>query len=101
MHRHRHRRRAARQLVRPARGSVTIGFTAGKGATNSAPTAFTLDGGACAPGSALRWKGRDASSAVCGAVVAGPTRRSRISTQPRGGAAHRRSPAPLRGAAEP
>ncbi|MBI0293867.1 cellulase family glycosylhydrolase [Streptomyces sp. PRKS01-29] len=34
----------------PAGGSVTLGFTAGKGATNSAPTAFTLDGGACATG---------------------------------------------------
>ncbi|WP_044582373.1 cellulase family glycosylhydrolase [Streptomyces iranensis] len=34
----------------PARGSVTLGFTAGKGATNAAPTAFTLNGGACATG---------------------------------------------------
>ncbi|MCD9875101.1 cellulase family glycosylhydrolase [Streptomyces guryensis] len=33
-----------------AGGSVTLGFTATKGATNSAPTAFTLDGGACSAG---------------------------------------------------
>ncbi|MEU9593701.1 cellulase family glycosylhydrolase [Streptomyces sp. NPDC048193] len=32
----------------PAGGSVTLGFTAGKGATNTAPTAFSLDGAACA-----------------------------------------------------
>ncbi|MGW7755988.1 cellulase family glycosylhydrolase [Streptomyces violaceusniger] len=34
----------------PARGAVTLGFTADKGGINSAPTAFTLDGGACATG---------------------------------------------------
>ncbi|GAA2302142.1 hypothetical protein SVIO_016670 [Streptomyces violaceusniger] len=39
---------ASYTAVIPARGSVTLGFTAGKGATNSAPTDFTLDGGACA-----------------------------------------------------
>ncbi|MFI1413415.1 cellulase family glycosylhydrolase [Streptomyces sp. NPDC020707] len=32
----------------PASGSVTVGFTADKGATNAAPTAFTLNGTACA-----------------------------------------------------
>ncbi|MEU0850975.1 cellulase family glycosylhydrolase [Streptomyces flaveolus] len=32
----------------PAGGSVTLGFTAGKGATNTAPTAFSLNGAACA-----------------------------------------------------
>ncbi|QPI54600.1 cellulase family glycosylhydrolase [Streptomyces malaysiensis subsp. malaysiensis] len=34
----------------PAGGSITLGFTADRGATNSAPTAFTLNGGACATG---------------------------------------------------
>lgn len=34
----------------PAGGSVTLGFTADKGGTNSAPTAFTLNGGSCATG---------------------------------------------------
>ncbi|MFD3500387.1 cellulase family glycosylhydrolase [Streptomyces sp. NPDC058676] len=32
----------------PAAGSVTLGFIANKGATNTAPTAFTLNGTACA-----------------------------------------------------
>ncbi|MBA4863071.1 cellulase family glycosylhydrolase [Streptomyces sp. PSKA54] len=32
----------------PASGSVTVGFTAGKGGTNAAPTAFTLSGTTCA-----------------------------------------------------
>ncbi|MFM9442978.1 cellulase family glycosylhydrolase [Streptomyces acidiscabies] len=32
----------------PAAGSVTVGFIAGKGATNSAPAAFTLNGTTCA-----------------------------------------------------
>ncbi|MFF1839526.1 cellulase family glycosylhydrolase [Streptomyces sp. NPDC058231] len=32
----------------PAGGSVTVGFTAGKGATNAAPTAFALSGTNCA-----------------------------------------------------
>ncbi|MFG2573929.1 cellulase family glycosylhydrolase [Streptomyces sp. NPDC048481] len=32
----------------PAGGSVTVGFIGNKGATNTAPTAFTLNGGACA-----------------------------------------------------
>ena len=32
----------------PAGGSVTVGFTAGKGAANAAPAAFTLSGSACA-----------------------------------------------------
>ncbi|MEV0224817.1 cellulase family glycosylhydrolase [Streptomyces sp. NPDC050704] len=32
----------------PAGGSVTVGFTAAKGATNTAPTAFTLSGNTCA-----------------------------------------------------
>ncbi|MFJ8934728.1 cellulase family glycosylhydrolase [Streptomyces sp. NPDC102365] len=32
----------------PASGSVTVGFTADKGATNAAPTAFTLNGTTCA-----------------------------------------------------
>jgi mannan endo-1,4-beta-mannosidase len=32
----------------PAGGSVTLGFIAGKGATNTTPTAFTLNGAACA-----------------------------------------------------
>ncbi|MCQ9184370.1 cellulose binding domain-containing protein, partial [Streptomyces sp. IBSBF 2953] len=31
----------------PAGGSVTVGFIGSKGATNTAPTAFTLNGGAC------------------------------------------------------
>jgi mannan endo-1,4-beta-mannosidase len=31
-----------------AGGSVTLGFIAAKGAMNTAPTAFTLNGGACA-----------------------------------------------------
>ncbi|WP_246204288.1 cellulase family glycosylhydrolase [Streptomyces tailanensis] len=31
----------------PAGGSVTVGFTASKGAMNTAPTAFTLNGGTC------------------------------------------------------
>lgn len=31
----------------PAGGSVSIGFIAAKGATNTAPTAFTVNGGAC------------------------------------------------------
>jgi mannan endo-1,4-beta-mannosidase len=31
----------------PAAGSVTLGFTASRGTTNPAPTAFTLDGAAC------------------------------------------------------
>ncbi|MGW8066285.1 cellulase family glycosylhydrolase [Streptomyces ziwulingensis] len=32
----------------PAGGTVTLGFTAGRGTANTAPTAFTLDGAACA-----------------------------------------------------
>ncbi|MDQ0796176.1 cellulase family glycosylhydrolase [Streptomyces sp. B1I3] len=32
----------------PAGGTVTVGFTAAKGAANTAPTAFTLGGAACA-----------------------------------------------------
>ncbi|MFD5451038.1 cellulase family glycosylhydrolase [Streptomyces sp. NPDC127100] len=32
----------------PAGGTVTLGFTARKGAANTAPTAFSLNGGACA-----------------------------------------------------
>ncbi|MFF1546467.1 cellulase family glycosylhydrolase [Streptomyces sp. NPDC058291] len=32
----------------PAGGSVTVGFIGSKGATNAAPAAFTLNGGACA-----------------------------------------------------
>ncbi|MFF5184491.1 cellulase family glycosylhydrolase [Streptomyces sp. NPDC000345] len=32
----------------PAGGSVTVGFLGGKGGTNTAPTAFTLNGTACA-----------------------------------------------------
>ncbi|TQJ47120.1 cellulase family glycosylhydrolase [Streptomyces sp. SLBN-115] len=32
----------------PAGGSVTVGFIGSKGATNTAPTAFTLNGSACA-----------------------------------------------------
>ncbi|ANB10239.1 beta-mannosidase [Streptomyces ambofaciens] len=32
----------------PAGGTVTLGFTAGKGASNTAPTAFGLNGAACA-----------------------------------------------------
>nr|WP_307167491.1 cellulase family glycosylhydrolase [Streptomyces rishiriensis] len=32
----------------PAGGSVTVGFIGSKGATNTAPTAFTLNGAACA-----------------------------------------------------
>ncbi len=32
----------------PAAGSVTVGFTGTKGATNTAPASFTLDGAACA-----------------------------------------------------
>ncbi|MET7787729.1 cellulase family glycosylhydrolase [Streptomyces sp900116325] len=32
----------------PTGGSVTVGFTAGKGTTNAAPTAFTLSGASCA-----------------------------------------------------
>jgi len=32
----------------PAGGSVTVGFIAAKGATNPAPTAFTLNGASCA-----------------------------------------------------
>jgi mannan endo-1,4-beta-mannosidase len=32
----------------PAKGSVTVGFTAARGSTNTAPTTFTLDGSACA-----------------------------------------------------
>ncbi len=31
----------------PAGGTVTLGFTAGKGATNTAPAAFSLNGTAC------------------------------------------------------
>ncbi|MFE9438527.1 cellulase family glycosylhydrolase [Streptomyces sp. NPDC006602] len=31
----------------PVAGSVTLGFTANKGATNTAPTTFTLNGSAC------------------------------------------------------
>ncbi|WP_412104300.1 cellulose binding domain-containing protein [Streptomyces europaeiscabiei] len=31
----------------PAAGSVTLGFTATRGSTNPAPTAFTLNGAAC------------------------------------------------------
>jgi glucuronoarabinoxylan endo-1,4-beta-xylanase len=31
----------------PAGGSVTVGFIAGQGSTNPAPTAFTLNGGSC------------------------------------------------------
>jgi mannan endo-1,4-beta-mannosidase len=34
----------------PAGGSVTVGFIANKGATNTAPTAFTLNGSACTTG---------------------------------------------------
>ena len=34
----------------PAAGSVTLGFIGSKGATNPAPTAFTLNGSACAIG---------------------------------------------------
>ncbi|MER7787127.1 cellulase family glycosylhydrolase [Streptomyces sp. NPDC097640] len=34
----------------PAAGSVTVGFTANRGSTNSAPAAFTLSGSACATG---------------------------------------------------
>ncbi|MEU6349761.1 cellulase family glycosylhydrolase [Streptomyces sp. NPDC047072] len=34
----------------PAGGSVTVGFIGSKGTTNTAPTAFTLNGGACATG---------------------------------------------------
>ncbi|MEU1040590.1 cellulase family glycosylhydrolase [Streptomyces sp. NPDC005551] len=34
----------------PAKGSVTVGFTAAKGATNTAPTAFSLSGRTCATG---------------------------------------------------
>lgn len=33
----------------PAAGSVTVGFIGTKGTTNTAPTAFTLSGGTCAP----------------------------------------------------
>jgi mannan endo-1,4-beta-mannosidase len=32
----------------PAGGSVTVGFLANEGATNTAPTAFTLNGSGCA-----------------------------------------------------
>ena len=32
----------------PAAGSVTLGFIGSKGATNAAPTAFTLSGSSCA-----------------------------------------------------
>ncbi|MFE7071843.1 cellulase family glycosylhydrolase [Streptomyces sp. NPDC057620] len=32
----------------PASGSVTVGFTANKGTTNTAPSAFTLNGSTCA-----------------------------------------------------
>ncbi|MFV2121379.1 cellulase family glycosylhydrolase, partial [Streptomyces sp. Act-28] len=32
----------------PASGSVTVGFTGGRGAANTAPAAFTLDGAPCA-----------------------------------------------------
>jgi mannan endo-1,4-beta-mannosidase len=34
----------------PAAGSVTVGFIGGKGTTNTAPTAFTLNGASCANG---------------------------------------------------
>ncbi|MFI8074450.1 cellulase family glycosylhydrolase [Streptomyces sp. NPDC086033] len=34
----------------PAGGSVTVGFIGSKGATNTAPTAFTLNGAACVNG---------------------------------------------------
>lgn len=34
----------------PASGSATLGFTAGRGSTNPSPTAFTLNGSACATG---------------------------------------------------
>ncbi|MEU6374966.1 cellulase family glycosylhydrolase [Streptomyces sp. NPDC046909] len=34
----------------PAAGSVTVGFIGNKGSTNTAPTAFTLNGSACATG---------------------------------------------------
>ncbi|MFD8303646.1 cellulase family glycosylhydrolase [Streptomyces sp. NPDC059690] len=34
----------------PAGGSVTVGFIANKGSTNTAPTAFTLNGSACTAG---------------------------------------------------
>ncbi|MGW2832529.1 cellulase family glycosylhydrolase [Streptomyces sp. NPDC001286] len=34
----------------PAGGSVTVGFTASKGSTNTAPTAFTLNGSPCTAG---------------------------------------------------
>lgn len=32
----------------PVGGSVTVGFLADKGATNTVPTAFTLNGSSCA-----------------------------------------------------
>ncbi|MFF2436181.1 cellulose binding domain-containing protein [Streptomyces sp. NPDC058107] len=32
----------------PAGGTVTVGFTAVRGTTNAAPTAFTLSGATCA-----------------------------------------------------
>ncbi|GGR96233.1 endoglucanase [Streptomyces humidus] len=38
---------AAYNSTVPAGGSVTVGFIGSKGATNTAPTAFTLNGGAC------------------------------------------------------
>lgn len=34
----------------PAAGSVTVGFIGAKGTTNTAPTAFTLNGAACVNG---------------------------------------------------
>lgn len=34
----------------PTGGSVTVGFIGSKGATNTAPTAFTLNGAACVNG---------------------------------------------------
>ncbi|MEU3285805.1 cellulase family glycosylhydrolase [Streptomyces longwoodensis] len=41
---------AAYTATVPAGGSVTVGFLASKGATNTAPTAFTVNGTACATG---------------------------------------------------
>ena len=39
---------ASRTAGIPASGSVTVGFTAGKGAADTAPRASTLDGTSCA-----------------------------------------------------
>ncbi|WP_399894444.1 cellulase family glycosylhydrolase [Streptomyces sp. BBFR51] len=38
---------AAYTATIPAGGTVTLGFTGGKGATNTAPTAFSLNGASC------------------------------------------------------